>query len=58
MYVFKKIKDENNVFDISDVEITVHDEANLSDLLEQFERFLQASGFGFEGSIDIVEEEN
>ena len=56
MYVFKKIKDSDNQYDNTDIEFKV-DAVVLSDLIVEFENFLKASGFHFEGSLDIVEEE-
>lgn len=52
-YVFKKIKDETNKFEISDIEMTV-DTVSLNDLLQEFQFFLLASGYTFDGDVDIV----
>jgi len=38
------------------VEFTVPSDADLTDMLEQFELYLKAVGFSFDGNIDIVPE--
>ena len=38
------------------VEFTVSSEASLTDMLEQFELYLKAVGFNFDGNLDIVSE--
>ena len=38
------------------VEFTVSSEASLTDMLEQFELYLKAVGFNFDGNLDIVPE--
>ena len=38
------------------VEFTVSSEASLTDMLEQFELYLKAVGFNFDGNVDIVPE--
>jgi hypothetical protein len=53
-YQFIKTKNLNNKFDNSEVIMTVDSEADLFDLLEEFQCFLKACGFGFNGIIDIV----
>lgn len=55
MYKFVKTLDSENKFDISNTEITIpHNEVGLSELLEEFECFLLACGFKFDGSVQIV----
>lgn len=39
------------------VRIDLHSDASLPDVIEQFERFLLAAGYSFEGNLDFVEEE-
>ena len=39
-----------------EVEFTVPSDADLNDMLEQFESYLKAVGFSFDGNIDIVPE--
>ena len=38
------------------VEFTVPSDADLTDMLEQFELYLKAVGFNFDGNVDIVPE--
>ena len=38
------------------VEITLSPESTLTDALEAFESFLRAAGYGFDGVVDIVNE--
>ena len=38
------------------VEFTVPSDASLTDMLEQFELYLKAVGFNFDGNLDIVPE--
>lgn len=38
------------------VEFTVPSDADLNDMLEQFEYYLKAIGFSFDGNVDIVPE--
>jgi len=40
------------------VEFTVPSDADLNDMLEQFESYLKAVGFSFDGNIDIVNVRN
>ena len=40
------------------VEFTVPSDADLNDMLEQFELYLKAVGFNFDGNIDIVNVRN
>lgn len=50
-YKFIKIKDPENKFDLSDVEVTVHkSDVTLTELLEEFREFLMASGFNISAS--------
>ena len=42
---------------VQKIEIVVEDEASLTQLLEAFESFLQASGYTIDGQLDIVKDE-
>lgn len=56
MYKFIKIADRTNVYDSTNVLITVpNPDTDLTTLLQAFERFLQASGFIINGTIELVE---
>jgi uncharacterized membrane protein len=46
-YEFKKIKDPENQFDITNVSIEVESES-MNDVIEAFEEFLAACGFIFD----------
>jgi hypothetical protein len=52
-YIFKKLKDENNHFDTTTVTMEV-ETCGLVELIEAFEEFLAASGFGM-NKLDIVD---
>ena len=41
-----------------EVEFTVPSDADLNDMLEQFELYLKAVGFSFDGNLDIVNVRN
>jgi len=56
MYRFIKEKDKDNKFDNTDVELKSESQT-IPDLLDDFEDFLRGCGFRFNGSIQIVEEE-
>lgn len=59
MIKFIKIKDESNIFDVTNITIDVlqHD-ISLPDLLEEFESFLKAVGYNLDGRrLDIVDED-
>lgn len=51
-YIFKKLRDEENRFDISSVVFKVESET-LPEIVEEFERFLKASGFTFDWSLEL-----
>lgn len=57
-YKFIKTPDrENPVYDKTEVVFTsTHD--SLNELIEEFERFLRASGFYFKGQLDLVDRED
>ena len=42
---------------IEKIEMTITDEASLTEMLEAFEAFLRASGYTVDGKLDIVEDE-
>lgn len=52
-YVFIKLKDAENEFDISTVKMKV-ETVSLPELVEEFELFLKACGFNPEGTLDFV----
>jgi hypothetical protein len=59
-YIFKKIRDEGNEFDISDVEFKVDsNDVTIEDLLEQFQLFLSACHFILPNNaqLDFIEED-
>ena len=57
-YKFIKTKDENNKFELSDVELVIdHNDVTTTQLLSEFEMFLKGCGFHFDGVIMIVNEE-
>lgn len=43
--------------DLQKIEMTMNGQATLMEMIEMFENFLRASGYHFEGHIDIVESE-
>lgn len=55
-YILKKEIEKENPFDTTEVEFRV-DTVSLQELIEQFEAFLRACGFSFEGNLEIVEDE-
>ena len=55
-YKFIKIKDAENRYDISSVTMEV-DTTDLTKLIEEFELFLRACSFGFDGHLDIVKDD-
>lgn len=55
-YIFQKLKDEENRFDKSTVNFEV-EAVTYVELLEEFEHFLRASGFRFDGRVEIVPED-
>jgi len=55
IYRFIKEQDNANPHDRTKVEMVI-DTIVLADLLESFETFLKASGFAFDGVVDIAEE--
>lgn len=42
---------------VRNIEITLADEANLEEMLDAYERFLQASGYTLRGKLDIIPHE-
>ena len=54
-YIFQKLPDANNSYDIATVEISAKT-TYLPDILETFECFLKASGFALNGHVTIEEE--
>lgn len=55
-YIFIKEPDSDNKHDRTVVRIESNT-SSLPELLEDFESFLKASGFYFDGSVDIIGEE-
>ena len=55
MFIFKKTKDPSNEYDIADVVFEVNT-ISLAELVQQFEAFLKANEFYFDGHLDFVEE--
>ena len=43
---------------IEKIEITIGEEASLTELLEAFKLFLQAGGYTINGILDVVEEDS
>jgi len=60
MYQFIRTPAQNDQQDVYSVQINVAPNTTLAELMEYFEKFVRASGFKFEGRIDItdVEEES
>lgn len=56
MFKFRSEPDEA-IHDSPFIEISTHCYTDLPTMLDLFEKFLRASGFHFEGKIEIVEEE-
>lgn len=56
MYKFIKLKDENNSFDIADVEFTVESDHCLDDMLLVITDFLCACGYRPKGNLEFIEE--
>lgn len=56
MFIFKKLRDLENPFDVSEVEMKV-ESASLTEILEEFKFFLMSSGFHITGDIEIIEDE-
>lgn len=56
MYVFKKARNPENRFDVSDIEFCIHHDADLPTLLEEFALFLRGCGYSFSGEIQIVDD--
>lgn len=53
MITFQYQYDENS----AKVTVELPPDSTLGDVLEQFEGFLKAAGYGFDGHLDFVEEE-
>lgn len=56
-YVFKKERDLDNRFDISEIEMTVEGQT-LNEIVEEFGRFLIACGYGAESVREYLNNEN
>ena len=39
------------------ISVELHADSSLPDVIEQFERFLLAAGYSFEGTLDFIEKE-
>lgn len=57
MIIFKKTLDKDNPHIIAEVEFTLPYDASLGDLVEEFQNFLKACGFAFEGELDFIDED-
>lgn len=56
---FTFIRDYKSYNSCSDARTIVQsDDSDLSAVIEEFERFLRGCGYSFNGSLDIVEDEN
>jgi hypothetical protein len=55
-YKFIKTKDADSRYDISNITMEV-DTTDLIKLIEEFELFLRACSFGFDGHLEIVKDE-
>jgi hypothetical protein len=55
-YKFIKIKDVDSRYDVSNITMEV-DTVDLTKLIEEFELFLRACSFGFEGHLEIVKDD-
>lgn len=53
-YKFIKEKNVDNKFDTTEITFNV-DTIDLNDLIYEFELFLKASGFNFDGNLEIVD---
>lgn len=57
MIQFIKTVKENDEYDHSDITMTIkHNDIDLNTILEEFETFLRAIGYVFDGVVDIVNE--
>ena len=56
-YFFVKTKDPANAFDHTEITHEV-DTCSLDDLIREFEHFLRGSGFYFNGTLEIVVDDN
>lgn len=56
MHTFSYTPDPDNPHDKNTVSISTNAD-NLLDLVEAFERYLKATGFVFDGQLDIVKED-
>ena len=57
MYILIKQKNNDSKYDISRIEFKIDPEADLNDLLAEYEKFLLACGFIFDGRLEIVPKE-
>ena len=58
-YKFIKIPDPDNPHDNSSVEIsTSHNEFTVDELCQEFDSFLKACGYYYDGRVEIVEEDD
>ena len=55
-FTFKKEKDPENHYDVTDLTMSVGTE-DLYDVLDAFEKFLRGAGFIINGRIDLVDDE-
>lgn len=58
MIEFKKTPDKDSNTDSATVTLNIsHGEVSLGDVILEFENFLKAIGYSFNGHLDIVEDE-
>lgn len=57
MIEFKKTVDTKNKFDISEVSMKIPSGLTIDEVLEEFDGFLRAIGYVFDGTIEVVVEE-
>lgn len=60
MITFKKVPDKVKYIEQTDhteIEMKIPDGVSLSYMLEEFEKFLKAIGYHFDGTLDFVDEE-
>ncbi len=54
MIQFIKTTDPENKYDVSDVIFKLTNDSSIDDMLQEFERFLLACSYKFNGKIEIV----
>lgn len=56
MYTIKRVLQDKQ-FEAFDIEFTMPTDATLPEMLEMYERFLMACGYGFKGHLEFIDEE-